>query len=154
MNKARQRAFGSPAAQSGDTGKIEIDGLAVTGKAGTSILRAARESGVDVRGLCATDSVKPFGSCRLRLVEVEGRKGGITLRATITERVKPGVTCTTFHNPETGAIVVTTDFSDWATRCPEYKATAVQVTPATHRSEWQHTFEERAKRRGRLLETI
>jgi len=55
------------------------------------------------------------------------RTGEIALRATITDRVQPGVVYTTFHHAETGANVVTTEFSDWATNCPEYKVTAVQV---------------------------
>jgi formate dehydrogenase major subunit len=59
----------------------------------------------------------------------------------------------TFHDPATGANVVTTEYSDWATDCPEYKVTAVQVAPAVHRSKWQHEFEERAKVRTRILET-
>jgi len=87
------------------------------------------------------------------LVALSSRKGEIALRATITERVQPGVVYTTFHNPETGANVVTTEYSDWATNCPEYKVTAVQVTPAAHRSEWQEIFEERAKTRTQILET-
>jgi formate dehydrogenase major subunit len=41
-----------------------------------------------------------------------------------------GVVYTTFHYPVTGANVVTTDNSDWATNCPEYKVTAVQVALA------------------------
>jgi formate dehydrogenase major subunit len=49
--------------------------------------------------------------------------------------------------------VVTTEYSDWATNCPEYKVTAVQVAPAVHRSKWQHEFEERAKVQGKILET-
>jgi formate dehydrogenase major subunit len=49
----------------------------------------------------------------------------------------PGVVYTTFHHPETGANVVTTENSDWATSCPEYKVTAVEVAPANHRSPWQ-----------------
>ena len=53
------------------------------------------------------------------------------LRAVISERMPPGVVYTTFHHPVTGANVVTTDNSDWATNCPEYKVTAVQVTVAT-----------------------
>ncbi len=60
---------------------------------------------------------------------------------------------TTFHNPETGANVVTTEYSDWATNCPEYKVTAVQVAPATHRSKWQTEFDENARRQGKILET-
>jgi formate dehydrogenase major subunit len=87
------------------------------------------------------------------LVALSSRKGDISLVATITDRVQPGVVYTTFHNPETGANVVTTEHSDWATNCPEYKVTAVQIAPATHRSDWQHGFDENAKRQGKILET-
>jgi formate dehydrogenase major subunit len=52
--------------------------------------------------------------------------------------VQPGVVYTTFHHPESGANVVTTELSDWATSCPEYKVTAVQVHPANHLSDWQN----------------
>jgi formate dehydrogenase major subunit len=86
-------------------------------------------------------------------VSLTSRKGEITLSAKITERVQPGVVYTTFHDPETGANVVTTEFSDWATNCPEYKVTAVQVAPAVHRSEWQEQFDARAKEQGKILET-
>ena len=86
-------------------------------------------------------------------VSLKSRKGEITLQAVITERVQPGVVYTTFHDPETGANVVTTEYSDWATNCPEYKVTAVQVAPAVHRSKWQHEFEERARKQGKILET-
>ena len=85
-------------------------------------------------------------------VSLTSRKGEITLTATLTERVAPGVVYTTFHNPETGANVVTTEYSDWATECPEYKVTAVQVAPAAHRSKWQETFAERAIEQEKLLE--
>jgi formate dehydrogenase major subunit len=51
------------------------------------------------------------------------------LHASVTDRVAPGVVYTTFHYPESGANVITTDNSDWATNCPEYKVTAVQVSP-------------------------
>jgi formate dehydrogenase major subunit len=84
-------------------------------------------------------------------VSLASRKGEITLKAAITERVQPGVVYTTFHNPETGANVVTTEYSDWATNCPEYKVTAVQVAPAVHRSDWQQEFEQRAREQERLL---
>ncbi len=86
------------------------------------------------------------------LVSLASRKGDITLRAKITTRVKPGVVYTTFHNPETGANVVTTEYSDWATSCPEYKVTAVRIAPASHRSSWQDGFAERASRQGRISE--
>jgi formate dehydrogenase major subunit len=68
-------------------------------------------------------------------VEVTSRAGAIALRAVITERVAAGVVYTTFHHPETGANVVTTENSDWATNCPEYKVTAVQVMPTARRPE-------------------
>jgi formate dehydrogenase major subunit len=71
------------------------------------------------------------------LVLLASRKGETTLHATLTERVPPGVVYTTFHDPATGANVVTTEHSDWATQCPEYKVTAVQVAPASHRAAWQ-----------------
>ena len=87
------------------------------------------------------------------LVSLTSRKGEIALVATITERVQPGVVYTTFHNPETGANVVTTEHSDWATNCPEYKVTAVQIAPAKHRTDWQHEFDENAKRQAEFLET-
>jgi len=75
MNKTRQTDLGTPASRSKELVQVEIDGLPATVNAGSSILRAARESGVDIPKLCATDSLKPFGSCRMCLVEVEGRKG-------------------------------------------------------------------------------
>jgi len=86
-------------------------------------------------------------------VSLASRKGDTTVKATITERVPPGVVYMTFHDPATGANVVTTEYSDWATNCPEYKVTAVQVAPAVHQSQWQEQFEERAKKRTRVLET-
>jgi formate dehydrogenase major subunit len=49
----------------------------------------------------------------------------------ISGRMPPGVVYTTFHYPTSGANVVTTDNSDWATNCPEYKVTAVQVSLRT-----------------------
>ncbi|MDX1403962.1 MAG: formate dehydrogenase subunit alpha [Woeseiaceae bacterium] len=87
------------------------------------------------------------------MVSLASRKGDTTLKARITERVQPGVVYTTFHDPETGANVVTTEYSDWATNCPEYKVTAVQVAPAVHRSKWQHEYEKRSKQQDKLLET-
>jgi formate dehydrogenase major subunit len=74
------------------------------------------------------------------LVSVRSRKGETTLKAHISDRMAPGVVYTTFHHPETGANVVTTENSDWATNCPEYKVTAVAVAPANHRSGWQERY--------------
>ena len=76
------------------------------------------------------------------LVSLTSRAGEITLPARISERMQPGVVYTTFHHAMTGANVVTTDFSDWATNCPEYKVTAVQVQLARHISEWQEHYRE------------
>jgi formate dehydrogenase major subunit len=71
---------------------------------------------------------------------IASRVGDTTLRARITERVQPGVVYTTFHHPASGANVITTDNSDWATNCPEYKVTAVQVSKAAAPSDWQQQF--------------
>ena len=71
------------------------------------------------------------------LVALASRSGEISLRAHLTERVQPGVVYTTFHHPMTGANVITTDYSDWATNCPEYKVTAVEVRRTNHLSDWQ-----------------
>jgi len=70
-------------------------------------------------------------------VKLASRAGATTLRALITARVAPGVVYTTFHHPDTQANVVTSDYSDWATNCPEYKVTAVQVTPSNGPTDWQ-----------------
>jgi formate dehydrogenase major subunit len=74
------------------------------------------------------------------LVAVMSREGEIALPARISERMQPGVVYTTFHHPATGANVVTTEFADWATDCPEYKVTAVQVRRTTRHSEWQESY--------------
>ncbi|WIV97588.1 formate dehydrogenase subunit alpha [Kinneretia aquatilis] len=73
-------------------------------------------------------------------VGIASRAGDTVLRATVTERVQPGVVYTTFHFPESGANVITTDNSDWATNCPEYKVTAVQVMPVQQPSDWQREY--------------
>lgn len=75
------------------------------------------------------------------LVKIESRSGDTALTAHISERVQPGVVYTTFHHPESGANVVTTDNSDWATNCPEYKVTAVQISKVTKASDWQQEFQ-------------
>ena len=84
-------------------------------------------------------------------VGVKSRAGETVLRATLTERMQPGVVYTTFHHPFSGANVVTTENSDWATNCPEYKVTAVQVTRVTQPSEWQSKFTEFSRRQEQLL---
>ena len=71
------------------------------------------------------------------LVSLASRAGDTALHAVISERMQPGVVYTTFHHANTGANVVTTDNSDWATNCPEYKVTAVEVRRTNHMSDWQ-----------------
>lgn len=71
------------------------------------------------------------------MVQVSSRAGMTVLRAKLTDRVQAGVIYTTFHHPESGANVVTTDNSDWATNCPEYKVTAVEVKKVAQVSDWQ-----------------
>ena len=75
MNSSKQIDLGTKESQSNDLVHVQIDGIDTTIKANSTILRAARESGVDVPKLCSTDSLEPFGSCRMCLVEIEGRKG-------------------------------------------------------------------------------
>jgi formate dehydrogenase major subunit len=70
-------------------------------------------------------------------VSIGSRMGATTLRADISERMPQGVVYTTFHHPLSGANVITTEFSDWATNCPEYKVTAVQISRSNRPSSWQ-----------------
>jgi formate dehydrogenase major subunit len=84
-------------------------------------------------------------------VGIESRAGQTVLRATITERVQPGVVYTTFHFPESGANVITTDNSDWATNCPEYKVTATQVTAVNRPSVWQEQYQAFNRKQLQLL---
>ena len=73
-------------------------------------------------------------------VGIKSRSGETVLRALISERVQPGVVYTTFHFPHSGANVITTDNSDWATNCPEYKVTAVHVAKVSNPSQWQQQY--------------
>jgi formate dehydrogenase major subunit len=70
-------------------------------------------------------------------IGIQSRVGETVLHANVTSRVKPGVVYTTFHHPVSGANVITTDNSDWATNCPEFKVTAVQISKVTAPSSWQ-----------------
>ncbi|MDF1856884.1 formate dehydrogenase subunit alpha [Pseudooceanicola sp.] len=84
-------------------------------------------------------------------VKIASRSGETSLRAKVTDRVSPGVVYTTFHHPDTQANVITTDYSDWATNCPEYKVTAVQVAASNGPTEWQESYNEQARRARRIL---
>ena len=74
-------------------------------------------------------------------VNIKSRAGQTSLSCHVTERVQPGVVYTTFHHPWSGANVITTDNSDWATNCPEFKVTAVEISLAIEDSEWQKQYE-------------
>ena len=85
-------------------------------------------------------------------VALVSRSGDTSMRAHISERMQPGVVYTTFHHPESGANVITTDYSDWATGCPEYKVTAVEVRLTNHESRWQEDYAE--LQRLQRIETV
>ena len=85
-------------------------------------------------------------------VGIQSRQGDTVLRAQITDRVQPGVVYTTFHYPLSGANVITTDNSDWATNCPEYKVTAVQVSKVSSPSNWQQNQADFIRKQQELLE--
>jgi formate dehydrogenase major subunit len=84
-------------------------------------------------------------------VRLASRAGETTLRARLTDRVSPGVVYTTFHHPDTQANVITTDYSDWATNCPEYKVTAVQVSLSNGPTDWQEDYAAQAAQARRIL---
>ena len=83
-------------------------------------------------------------------VSLGSRVGATTLTAVISDRMPPGVVYTTFHHPVTGANVITTDNSDWATNCPEYKVTAVQVMISNAPSDWQEEQQLRTRVNKRI----
>lgn len=82
---------------------------------------------------------------------ISSRAGTTVMRAVISERMQVGVVYTTFHHPGSGANVITTDNSDWATNCPEYKVTAVQVEMVSQPSQWQASFKHFDRRQKSLL---
>ncbi len=85
-------------------------------------------------------------------VGIESRAGETVLRALISDRMQPGVVYTTFHFPFSGANVITTENSDWATNCPEYKVTAVQVTRVSQPSDWQKRYRAFSEQQQELLD--
>jgi len=88
------------------------------------------------------------------LVALQSRIGEVSLVAKISERMQPGIVYTTFHHPNSGANVVTTDNSDWATNCPEYKVTAVQIRRTNHFSDWQERDREEGFSLRRILGAV
>ncbi|TCO65913.1 formate dehydrogenase subunit alpha [Actinocrispum wychmicini] len=88
MTLMKEPDLGTPAVTGEATITVEVDGIPVTVPEGTSVMRAAALSGIDIPKLCATDSLEAFGSCRLCLVEIDGRKG---TPASCTTPVAPGM---------------------------------------------------------------
>jgi formate dehydrogenase major subunit len=88
------------------------------------------------------------------LVSLRSRAGETTLAARISERMQPGVVYTTFHYPGTEVNVVTTEFADWATDCPEYKVTAVQVAKTFGASDWQLEYSSGRAARTRMASDL
>ena len=84
-------------------------------------------------------------------VGITSRAGETVLRAVVAERMQAGVVYTTFHHPFSGANVITTDNSDWATNCPEYKVTAVEITKVSQPSEWQQRYREFSRQQEEFL---
>jgi len=84
-------------------------------------------------------------------LSISSRAGDTVLKAKISERMQPSVVYTTFHHPESGANVVTTENSDWATNCPEYKVTAVQVSKVSSLSAWQQRNQDFNNQQNSLL---
>ena len=80
MSLIQETDFGTPKSKSEAMVTLTIDGNQITVPEGTSIMRAAMEAGTQIPKLCATDMVDAFGSCRLCLVEIEGRAGTPALR--------------------------------------------------------------------------
>ena len=85
MALLKEQDFGTPKARATETVSVEIDGVTGEVAKGTSVMRAAAELGLAIPKLCATDSVKAFGSCRLCLVEIDGRKGTPASCTTLVE---------------------------------------------------------------------
>lgn len=86
-------------------------------------------------------------------VGISSRSGDTVLQARVSERMQPGVVYTTFHHPVSGANVITTDNSDWATNCPEYKVTAVQCEKVANPSAWQQRHLEHHEKQWGFLKT-
>ena len=84
-------------------------------------------------------------------VRIASRAGETALRVLMADRVAPTVVYTTFHHPPTQANVITTDYSDWATNCPEYKVTAVQVSPSNGPTNYQEDYEAFARQSRRIV---
>ncbi|MCA8888328.1 MAG: (2Fe-2S)-binding protein, partial [Parvularculaceae bacterium] len=75
MALLKEKDFGTPKPKGGALVSVEIDGVRVDVEEGASVMRAAAEAGIPIPKLCATDNMKAYGSCRLCLVEIDGRKG-------------------------------------------------------------------------------
>jgi formate dehydrogenase major subunit len=116
----------------------------------TENVRWHEEDRLEIHALDAEDRGLKDGDW----VRLASRAGETTLRCLVTDRVAPGVVYTTFHHADTQANVVTTEYSDWATNCPEYKVTAVQVAPSNGSSKWQEDYEALSERSRRITPPV
>ena len=92
MTLLKETDFGTPKVIADKLVSVEIDGHAVTVPEGTSVMRAAAEAGIPIPKLCATDSLDAFGSCRLCVCKVDGKRG---TPASCTTLVEEGMKVTT-----------------------------------------------------------
>jgi len=95
MSLVEEIDYGTPRSKSENMVTLTIDGFEVTVPEGTSIMRAAMEIGTKIPKLCATDMIEAFGSCRLCLIEIEGRNG---TPASCTTPVAPGINVITMSD--------------------------------------------------------
>ena len=75
MSLIREADHGTPPSPAKEAVTLSVDGVEIEVPAGTSVMRAASLAGISIPKLCATDTLKAFGSCRICLVEIEGRGG-------------------------------------------------------------------------------
>ena len=92
MPLLREPDFGTPSRLGAPCVSVTIDGVAIDVAPGTSVMRAARENGIDIPKLCATDNLEAYGSCRLCVVEIDGARG---LPASCTTPVSDGMVVAT-----------------------------------------------------------
>ena len=137
--------------------KLWTEGLSasqIAGRLGNGVTRNAvigKVHRLNLSGRVQQQRVaQPRQPRKQREPSLASRAGETSLRADVTERVAPGVVYTTFHHPDTQVNVITTDHSDWATNCPEYKVTAVQVALTSGRSNWQEEYNQQAEQSRRI----
>jgi bidirectional [NiFe] hydrogenase diaphorase subunit len=72
------------------TVSLKIDGKRVTAQEGTTVFEAAKSAGIRIPSLCYLEKLKPYGGCRLCMVEIS-RKGRKRLVASCAYPVEEGL---------------------------------------------------------------